>query len=61
MNRQIIKKLDAVIKKIDLIENNMDGSEQLKKDLAKIFGIDKDFKAELKRLKTEYDKLKNKL
>ena len=61
MNRQIIKKLDAVIKKINLIENNMDGSDRLKKDLARLFGIDKDFKAELKRLKNEYNKLKNKL
>jgi len=44
-----------------MIENNIDGSEELRTDLARVFGISNDFESELKRLKKEYRTLKDQL
>ena len=44
-----------------MIENNIDGSEELRTDLARVFGISNDFETELKRLKKEYAMLKDQL
>ena len=59
--KETIMKINNCIEKMRMIENNIDGSEELRTDLARVFGISMDFETELKRLKKEYAMLKDQL
>lgn len=59
--KQTVLKINNCIEKMRMIENNIDGSEELRTDLARVFGISNDFESELKRLKKEYRTLKDQL
>tara|TARA_Y100000296_G_scaffold79639_1_gene103928 strand:+ start:1212 stop:1409 length:198 start_codon:yes stop_codon:yes gene_type:complete len=59
--KETIMKINNCIEKMRMIENNIDGSEELRADLGRVFGISMDFESELKRLKKEYRLLKDQL
>ena len=59
--KETIMKINNCIEKMRMIENNIDGSEELRTDLARVIGISNDFETELKRLKKEYAMLKDQL